>query len=246
MNNIRYLYVIFLMVLSTSVHAINQFDLIFEAGGVWQNRNDIQIPPDTGTRFEVDQVDEGPFFHYRLEGYYRLSQKHAFRVVYAPFDVEVTGRASVPIVFNGKSFSNNEDLTVRYQFNSYRFSYVYGFWDFGDDQLNLGFTAKVRDAKTIFSQSGVSSSYDNIGFVPLLYFEYQKPLGANWTINFTVDAAAASQGRAIDAALKARRRIGANSSLGLGVRSLEGGADNEKVFTFSWFNYALIELKLGF
>ncbi len=63
------------------------------------------------------------------------------------------------------------------------------------NQLNLGFTGKVRDAETTFSQLGVSSSYDNVGFVPLLYFEYQKSLGTNWNFNLTMDAAAAPQGR---------------------------------------------------
>lgn len=231
---------------SVSVSAQNKFDLFIETGGVWQSRNDTQIPPGTGTRFEVDKFNQGPFFHYRLESYYKINQNYALRLVYAPFNIIVTGRADGPVVFNGQTFLNTEDLTIRYQFNSYRLSYVYGFWGFEADQLNLGFTGKIRDAKTSFSQQVLSSSYDNVGFVPLIYFEYQKALGVNYTLNFTADAAAAPQGRAVDAAIKVRRPIGANSSLGLGVRSLEGGADNEKLFTFSWFNYALLELRLAF
>ena len=231
---------------STIAQAASHFELMIEAGGIWQNRNDTQIPPDTGTRFEIDRFNKGPFLHHRLEAYYRLNKNHALRMVYAPSNIEVTGRASNSITFNGQSFNSTEDLTIQYQFNSYRLSYLYGFWGFNDDQLNIGFTGKVRDARTTFIQGGTVSSYDNVGFVPLLYFEYQKALGKKWNLNLTLDAAAAPQGRAIDAAIKARRKIGKESSLGIGFRSLEGGADNEKVFTFSWFNYAVIELKMSF
>lgn len=234
------------VVFATEAYAEDNFDILIETGAVWQSRNDVQIPSNSGTRLEVDEFNDGPFYYYRIESYYRVNQKHALRLVYAPFEIEVTGRPGKAVVFDGQAFSDSEDLTIRYKFNSYRLSYIYGFWDFGDDQLNLGFTGKVRDAKTTFSQSNISESYDNVGFVPLLYFEYQKTLNSNWNLNFNVDLAAAAQGRAVDAALKARYKFREKSSLGVGVRSLEGGADNEKVFAFSWFNYALLELKLSF
>ncbi len=227
--------------LGIPANASEDLSVFVEGGAAWQNRNDTQIPPASGTRLQIDQFDKGPFLHYRLEGYYRLNENHALRAVYAPYQVEVTGRADRNVQFNGQNFPNTADLTVNYKFNSYRLSYLYGFWGFGKDQLNLGFTAKVRDAETTFSQPGISSSYDNVGFVPLFYFEYQKAMGQKWSLNLTIDAAVAAQGRAIDAALKARRQFGRSSSLGLGWRGLEGGADNEKVFAFSWFNYAVLE-----
>ena len=55
-------------------------------------------------------------------------------------------------------------------FNSYRFSYIYALRGFGKDQINVGFTAKVRDAETRFSQPGIVSSYDNIGFCAVVLF----------------------------------------------------------------------------
>lgn len=220
------------------------FELIVETGTVWQSRNDIQIPPPTGTRLAIDEFNTGPFFHYRLEGFYRFNDKHALRALVAPSDIEVTGRANQSTVFNGKTFSIAQDLTIRYQFNSYRLSYIYGFGGFGSDQINLGFTAKIRNASTTFTQGDQTTTYDNVGFVPLLYFEYRKALDENWEFHFNMDAAAASQGRAIDAALKLRRKIAEKMKLGLGLRTLEGGADNDKVYTFSWFNYAVADLKI--
>lgn len=233
-------------VVTSKAYGGGDFDLFLETGAVWQNRNDTQIPPNTGTRFAIDELNSGPFFHFRIEGYYRLNQKHGLRFVYAPSEIEVSGKIDSNVVFNGQTFTSAEDLDIRYQFNSYRLTYLYAFEGFGKDQINAGITAKVRDAETTFRQTSVRSTYDNVGFVPLIYFEYQKALGNNWKLNFTLDGAAASQGRAFDAALKARRDLGKESSLGLGIRTLEGGADNDKVFTFSWFNYALLEFKVGF
>ena len=56
------------------------------------------------------------FFHYRLEGRYQVSNKSSLRLVYAPFTVKVTGRADKDVVFNGETFSKDQDLTVSYKF----------------------------------------------------------------------------------------------------------------------------------
>ncbi|MEM7647149.1 MAG: hypothetical protein AAF203_09585 [Pseudomonadota bacterium] len=228
------------------VEAKSSFDIFLEAGGVWQNRNDVEIEPGTGTRVEIDRANEGPFFHYRLEGYYRINKHHALRLVYAPSTIEVTQNFTQDVNFNDQTFAAGQDIDIRYQFNSYRLSYLYGFLEFGGDQVNIGFTAKIRDAETRFSQPGLSSSFSNVGFVPLIYFELQKELTKKWILNLTMDAAAASQGRAIDVALKVRRQIGESTQVGMGYRTLEGGADNDEVFTFSWFNYATVDLAVSF
>jgi len=34
--------------------------------------------------------------------------------------------------------------------------------------------------------------------------------------------------------------------VGIGVRSLEGGAENDKVYTFSWLNYLIVDYKYSF
>ena len=79
MNVYRYIFILLIFGFVVA-YADNGFELMLETGGIWQNRNDVQIPPDSGTRFEIDKIDKGPFFHYRLEGYYRVFQKHALRV----------------------------------------------------------------------------------------------------------------------------------------------------------------------
>ena len=243
MNFLNFISFVFTFFICTFVFAENKWDLMIETGGVWQHRNDIRIPSQGGTEVKAHLFGQGPFFHHRIESYYRINKRHTLRAVYAPFRVQVSGPINQSTEFNGQSFSSSQDLMIQYTFNSYRLSYIYGFWGFGNHQLNLGVTGKVRDANILFSQPGVNRSYANIGFVPLVYFEYQKALSPHWTLNFNVDAAAASQGRAIDGAIKFRRNMNQHSSLGLGLRSLEGGADNTRVFTFSWFNYAVLDLR---
>ena len=239
------IFISFILITSFSF-AENNLSLMLESGAVWQNRNDTKISPTTGTRIALDEFSDGPDFHYRMEAYYKINTRHSLRLVYAPLNISVGGRRATDTVFNDTRFSTAEDLDIEYKFNSYRISYIYSFWDSEDDKLNLGITAKIRDAKTTFAQTGLSSTYDNIGFVPLIYFEFQKALAKKWKINLTLDGAYASQGRAIDAALKLRRDFSEKSSLGLGFRTLEGGAENEKVYTFSWFTYAVADLVIEF
>lgn len=219
-----------------------QVSFMLESGAVWQHRNDVQIPSDTGTRLDFDSFDRGPFFHYRGELFWKINEKHNLRAVYAPFQIQVKGPISSNVQFDGETFTPNEELEIDYKFNSYRLTYFYSFWEEERSHFNLGLTGKIRDAKIRFSQSGQSESYDNIGFVPLVYVEYQTPITSLWHFNVNMDAAAASQGRAIDLAIKFRRLITDQYSLGVGARTLEGGADNSKVFTFSWLNYAVVDL----
>jgi len=222
--------------------AKEDIDVLFEGGAVWQNRNDSQIAPSTGSRIAIDEFDQGPFFHHRLEGVYQINPKHALRIVYAPLDLTVRGQSPTPLIFNDESFGATTPFHIRYKFNSYRLTYIYSFWGAEEDKLNLGVTAKVRDAVTSVSQASKTSSYKNVGFVPLFYFEWQKKIRADLSLNLTMDAALAPQGRAVDAALKVRKKLGDKTKLGFGLRTLEGGADNDEVFTFSWFTYAVADL----
>ena len=61
-----------------------------------------------------------------------------------------------------------------------------------------------------------------------------------------MDGLGASQGRAIDFALKIYRDINTRWSVGIGYRTLEGGADNDSVYTFAWLHLALVAVKFRF
>jgi hypothetical protein len=235
-----------ILIFLVSFETLAEVRVMLETGGVWQHRNDVKIPGNTGDRVDFDEFDQGPFFHYRAELFWKLTEKSTVRFLYAPFNTVVTGELKSNVNYNNKTFTAGQDLEVDYTFNSYRVSYIFTFLGTGDSQFNLGISGKIRDAEIKFKQGSQESSYDNVGFVPLIYLEMQTALSSNWLINFNMDGAAASQGRAFDVSFKFRRKLSKNYQLGLGARSLEGGADNDKVYTFSWFNYAVLDLTGSF
>ena len=240
---IRLLLLIFIF--SSTAQA--ELEVSLEAGQVWQNRNDVQIPPDAGgTRVELDEFGDGPYSAARLDLFYRFGSKHGVRLLYAPLTVEFDGTPTSNIDFDGTTFNAGTLTDFEYTFNSYRLTYFYALWGHKDDQLNIGFTAKVRDAEIVIRQGSTEKTYDNTGFVPLLFVDYQKKLGQNWKFKFNMDGLAGGPGRAFDVALKFRRALSKSTDLGIGYRTLEGGADNDEVFTFSWLNYAVIDLTARF
>lgn len=238
-------FLLFLLFFSSPILASVQIGI--EGGAVWQLRNDLQRPQVEGaTRVSLDEIDQGPESYYRIEAYYRTSSNHAFRALYAPFELEVSNTPTSSIRYNDQDFNAGEPVTYLFKFNSYRLTYYYAFWGHGESQFNLGFTAKVRDAETRLTQGTTETVYDNVGFVPLLYLEYQTPIGSNWMFHFNFDGLAGGPGRAFDFAFKLRRKLGQSSTLGIGTRTLEGGADNEKIYSFSFFQYAFLEFTSNF
>ena len=59
--------------------------LEFEGGPVWQSRNLVRIPNETGTRFSLtDVVGQGAYGTFRVEAAFDISERHGFRRVMAP------------------------------------------------------------------------------------------------------------------------------------------------------------------
>ncbi len=221
----------------------NHWVVNFDAAAVWQARNDVRIPGDTGTRFSiVDSISAGPYANYRLESFYRLSEKGQLRFLIAPFRYSVSGVTDKNIIFVDESFSSGQDTVFTYQFNSYRVSYRYLYKDSSLWQLWLGATAKVRDAEIAVKQVGQKVKDSNFGLVPLfnLYSDYH--INTDWHFVVDFDGLVGPQGRAFDLGLRLLYDIDQNWFLGGGYRTLEGGADNDEVYNFAWFNYAFITI----
>ncbi|MDH4065393.1 MAG: hypothetical protein OEW19_13425, partial [Acidobacteriota bacterium] len=77
----------------------------------------------------------------------------------------------------------------------------------------------------------------NVGFVPLVNFMLHRRLGARATFALEGDALAAPQGRAEDIFAGLLVHAGSNLSFRAGYRLLEGGADNDEVYTFALIHY---------
>ena len=232
-------YTLFLTFISKGLYAGTSLQL--EIGLVHQTKNETRVPGDTGTTINFGDFNKSLQPYFRIEGKHNFGKKHSLRFVYAPLSIESTGSLATAVNFNNTAFSANQDITFDYTFNSYRLGYAYSLISDRDEVLQLGLTAKIRDAKVKLTQGSTSSTYENTGFVPLIYASYFSEFGDNWFIYSDIDIIVASQGRAIDFTFKIRKNFSKDIYMSLGGRTLEGGADNSKVYTQSWFNFVSID-----
>jgi hypothetical protein len=219
-----------------------------EGGAVWQSRNTARIPNTSeGSRFSLrDLQGNGPEGYLRLDGTWQLGERHQLRALYAPFSITRTGTPDTALQFDGVTFAAGTPTEAHYRFDSYRLSYRYRFHEGADWTWWGGATVKVRDANIRLRQSATVSGYSNTGVVPLLSLVGYRRLNERWTLVLDADGLWAPQGRAFDVAVKARYAVNDRLAVGLGYRTLEGGADNDKVYTFAWQHYALAELHWKF
>ena len=102
----------------------------------------------------------------------------------------------------------------------------------------MGFTAKIRDAKISVRGNGIESVKKNVGFVPIIHFRLLWNFSNSFAFLLDGDALAAPQGRAEDVLAALTMQVSDRIDLKLGYRILEGGADNDKVYTFALIHYA--------
>jgi len=86
----------------------------------------------------------------------------------------------------------------------------------------------------------------NTGVVPLLALEGQWRFAPGWYGLLNFEGLAAPQGRAIDAALKIGYDVTPHITVAGGYRILDGGADNDDVYTFARFDSAVLGLTWRF
>ena len=221
--------------------------LELEGSLVWQNRNDVRIPnDDTGTEFSlVDVVGTGPYGAFRVEVDFDVAEKHGFRVVLAPLEIEDTGVLSEPVSFAGESFAPGA-VEASYQFSSYRFTYRYRFYNGERWRWKVGFTGFVRDARIALQQDTTAAEDTDIGFVPLAYLQGRARLGDRWRFLLDFDGLGASQGRAFDVSAKFAYAMSEHWEIAFGYRTIEGGADVDDVFNFAWLNFAVASIRYSF
>ena len=105
------------------------FGIGLETGGVSFSRNDIRIPNDTGTRFDMTELTgSGPDFFVRLDGHWDINDRHGLRLVLAPLEVSGTGDLPGQTSFAGETFAAGATQGT-YKFNTYKITYRYTFVD---------------------------------------------------------------------------------------------------------------------
>jgi len=223
------------------------FSIYAETGGVFFSGNDVRIPNEGGTKFDMlDLIGTGLNPYLRIGADITFAERHRIGVLFAPLSVTGTGILPENVFFEDRIFSAGIPTEGTYRFTNYRFSYQYIF--FSNDRWNLGagLTAFIRDAKVELSQNGEIARNTDLGFVPLinLYADYR--LNEHFTVVLDAETLVGPQGRATDAAISLRYSLNTNLSIETGYRILEGGADVDQVYNFSWINYILGGIRYRF
>ncbi|HKJ89212.1 MAG TPA: hypothetical protein VKA48_11985 [Gammaproteobacteria bacterium] len=222
------------------------FGVTLEGGGVWFSRNDVRIPGDTGTRFDLLRLTgTGPDGYFRLRAHWNITPRHGLRIGVAPLEVSGTGNLDKVTRFAGETFSPGRTRAT-YRFSTYRLTYRYTFAEGPAYLWRVGFTGLVRDAKIQLDQGAKQARDTNVGFVPLLHLDGRMRIAPGWSFVLDFDGLASSQGRALDLAIQVQRDLGEHWRLGGGYRTLEGGADNDEVYNFAWLHYGFASLSYRF
>lgn len=221
-------------VIADDESVVVQLDL----GSTWQARNKVQIPNDKqGDKFSLEDVaGSGPWATVRAEGIWSINEKHGVRVLLAPFSYSENGKLDRETRFAGATYSPDESVKARYTFNSWRLGYRYHLYARPDWDFWLGGTLLVRDASIKLEQGDVQSQDDNVGVVPLLYLAGVYRLNEHWSLAADLDGLAGGPGRALDLGIRINYQLDQKWQVGLGYRTLEGGADTDDVYNFAWFN----------
>lgn len=212
--------------------------LELEAGAAFASRNDVRIPGNTGTLFDMNALQgepTSPVFRATID--WQAWERHGFRFSYQYLRTEGTGTLPGPTLFRNAVFAPGVPTQGTYQFDTWRATYRYTLHQGEQTRLYVGATVLVRDAEIGLTQAGVPAQRrSDLGVVPLLH------LAAEWRpmpglrLIAEVDGLAAPQGYAIDAALRGAVALGPNWEATLSYRLLDGGADNNSVYTFATFH----------
>lgn len=218
-----------------------------EGGWVFPGYNDVRIPGDSGTKLSLTEdlsADSFPAFRARYTA--TLAGKHDVSLLAAFLTMNSDGTLDRDVDFNGTTFSAGTPLDATFRFNSYRLTYRYLLYDSPRFQFRAGASAKVRDAAIRLEGGGQESEKTDLGFVPLLSFNARWLAHPRLHLVLDGDALAAPQGRAEDVLLAAVAPLNDRVSVKAGYRILEGGADNDDVYTFSLFHYAVAGVEARF
>lgn len=213
-----------------------QVDL--ESGLAVSGYNNVRIPGNTGTKFSLSRdldIDEAVFWRARFS--HLFGDKHSLSLLIAPLTFNAEGRLNKDIKFAGSEFAANTFVRAKYRFDSYRVTYRYDFYRRDRLRLGIGFTGKIRDAAISVEGGLLKAEKANTGFVPLINFRAEWTISSRFGVLFDGDALAAPQGRAEDVLLALTTSTNKNLQFKFGYRLLEGGADNDEVYTFALVNY---------
>jgi hypothetical protein len=218
--------------------------LDLENGFVFSGYNDVRIPGDGGTKLSLsDELKDDPVYFYRFRlGY--LLDRHSLSLLLAPLSIDSKGRVDRDVRFRDTVFPAHTDLKSEYRFDSYRLTYRYDFYVGESLRIGAGLTGKIRDASISLEGGGEEEEKANTGFVPLVNFRVQWMFIEPFSVLLDGDALFSRYGRAEDVLMALQYHHSRRLALRMGYRVLEGGADNDEVYTFAMLHYIIVGLTL--
>ena len=238
----KVLYSTLILFLFTQPTAFAQFTFDVEGGVAATGYNDVRIPGSGGTFISFsNELSSNPIFYSRVRVGFKFGSRSEVLALYAPLKFQYKGSVNRDVVFQGETYPAGMQLNATYKFNSYRATYRYYVLDKSNLEVAVGLTVKVRDANIgIRGNSGLESVKTDLGVVPLVNFWVHWHATERLGLLLDGDALAAPQGRAEDVLAAITYKATDRFSVKAGYRILEGGADNNSVYTFSLFHYGLL------
>ena len=247
-QEMKHLSILILMsLLSFALWAQIDLRIDTELGLAFPGYNDVRIPndDDVHSMFSLkDDLNIDPVFASRLQVHYKPHPRHQISLLAAPLTLKPKGSFDRDIVYQNKTFAAGADIDAIYRFDSYRMQYRYFFprpWWY---IKSVGASIKLRDAEISLNDGNQKASKTNTGFVPLLSLNAGIPLSEELELILEAEGLASPFGRAEDAILGLDMKISERSKVRIGYRFLEGGSDNDEVYTFAAVHYALLGFSL--
>lgn len=213
-------------------------EIAIEGGSLWTGRADVRIPGDEGTRFSfTSDLDTERTAYFRARATWRPAQRHSLALTAAPLKVKASGTLPRDTRFVDTVFEEDTHVNAVYRFNNYRLTYRYRLWETERFHADFGATLFVRDAEISLDSGTQREADDDLGLVPLFSFRLARELVPGFAVVLDGDALAAPQGRAVDALCALQYEVRERLRLNIGYRILEGGADNDQVYTFALFHH---------
>lgn len=217
------------------------WELALDSGVAWSGYNDVRIPNDGGDTISLsDDLQTEAIAYYRFFGRVTFKSRHEIGVLIAPLTFKPEGRLGRQIRYRGVVFEQGTKVNALYRFDSYRVGYRYRLINKPKVVAGAGLTLKVRDAEIRLENQETAATKTNTGLVPLIGFYVRYSVGQNITLIVDGDALAAPQGRAEDVFIGGEYALTPQVRIRGGYRLLEGGADNDELYTMALVHYAVL------
>ncbi|HKK75317.1 MAG TPA: hypothetical protein VJ953_09615 [Saprospiraceae bacterium] len=231
-------------------YALGQFSIGVESGLTFSQYNDVRVPngdSERGTLFSLhnDFTPQASAF-IRVELAYLLKDKHSFELTAAPLQLTYEEAELETIRFANTTFSG-AGIDGKYEFNTYRFSYRYRLVDRPKVVFDVGASLLLRDARIALRQNNLEAEDTDLGFVPLISFNFKYAPTTKLALLLKGDALVGPQGRAEDIFGGILYDLSDQGlQLKAGYRFIEGGADVDQVYNFAFIHFADLGLVYRF